>query len=171
MDVHFVLIGEGPELARQKQLAVTLGISQYVTFTGWANAEVFVPYLNTADVCVGPDPWNEFNDKLTMNKIVEYMAVGKPIVQFDLLEGRHSAQAAALYAKRNDAIDMAEKILQLLDDPAARQRMGSYGRARVESELAWSHEVPKLLSAYEALFGKRSIASTGEESMGLDLSP
>jgi glycosyltransferase involved in cell wall biosynthesis len=87
-----------------------------------------------------------------MNKIMEYMALGKPIVQFDLTEGRFSAQAASLYARRNDAFDLASKIARLLDDPAKRLEMGAYGRRRVENELEWRYEVPKLLAAYESLW-------------------
>jgi glycosyltransferase involved in cell wall biosynthesis len=92
------------------------------------------------------------NDKSTMNKIMEYMALGKPIVQFDLTEGRFSAQEASLYARKNDEQDMARKIVSLLDDEEARERMGQYGRQRVEEVLAWEHEAPKLLQAYELLF-------------------
>jgi glycosyltransferase involved in cell wall biosynthesis len=108
--------------------------------------------LNTADVCVNPDIANELNDKSTMNKIMEYMALGKPIVQFDLAEGRHSAQQASLYARKNDALDLAAKIVELLDDPVRRAKMGEFGRTRVENELEWRHEAPKLLAAYEALW-------------------
>jgi glycosyltransferase involved in cell wall biosynthesis len=86
-----------------------------------------------------------------MNKIMEYMALGKPVVQFDLTEGRYSAQEASLYAEKNNERDLARKILQLLDDPELRITMGQYGRRRVEDELEWKHEVPKLLSAYESL--------------------
>jgi glycosyltransferase involved in cell wall biosynthesis len=86
-----------------------------------------------------------------MNKVMEYMALAKPIVQFDLAEGRYSARAASLYARRNDPVDMAAKIVELLDDPARRREMGEYGRRRVMEELEWQHEAPKLLAAYEAL--------------------
>ena len=82
------------------------------------------------------------------------MALGKPIVQFDLTEGRFSAQHASLYARENDTVDFAEKILDLLADPKARQEMGDFGRARVVNELAWEHEAPKLLAAYEAILAK-----------------
>jgi glycosyltransferase involved in cell wall biosynthesis len=108
--------------------------------------------LNTADVCANPDVANEMNDKSTMNKIMEYMALGKPIVQFDLTEGRFSAQEASLYARHNDPVDMADKILSLLDDADRRRSMGNFGRMRVANELSWDHEVPKLLAAYEAVF-------------------
>lgn len=109
--------------------------------------------LNTADVCVNPDVANEMNDLSTMNKIMEYMALAKPIVQFDLIEGRFSAREASLYAARNDEKDLAEKILELLGDPERRKTMGQFGRDRVVGELEWKYEVPKLLGAYDMLFG------------------
>jgi glycosyltransferase involved in cell wall biosynthesis len=93
------------------------------------------------------------NDISTMNKVMEYMALGKPMVQFDLTEGRYSAQQASLYARRNDAFDFAAKIVELLDDPQRRSAMGAFGRRRIESELEWRYEVPKLLAAYRALWG------------------
>jgi glycosyltransferase involved in cell wall biosynthesis len=91
------------------------------------------------------------NDISTMNKIMEYMALSKPIVQFDVKEGRISAQGASLYATANDPADFAEKVLELIDDPERRLLMGEYGRARVEDALAWHHEKPKLLNAYAKL--------------------
>jgi glycosyltransferase involved in cell wall biosynthesis len=151
-DVHFGLVGGGPELDDLKRMAAELEVADHVTFTGRAPDRTLLEMLNTADVCVNPDTFNEMNDKSTMNKIVEYMALGKPIVQFDLTEGRFSAQEASLYAKRNDPEDMAEKILELLADPEKRARMGAFGRRRVEEELSWDHEVPRLLAAYDALF-------------------
>ena len=112
--------------------------------------------LNTADVCVNPDVANEMNDKSTMNKIMEYMALGKPIVQFDLTEGRRSALDASVYARRNDEEDLASKILDLLEDEERRRRMGDFGRRRVEDELQWTHESPKLLRAYSVLLPEQA---------------
>jgi glycosyltransferase involved in cell wall biosynthesis len=152
-DVHFGLVGGGTELEEMKRYARELGISDYVTFTGRVPDQEMLAMLNTADVCVNPDIANEMNDKSTMNKIMEYMALGKPIVQFDLTEGRFSAQNASLYARKNDETDMAGKIVQLLDDPELREQMGKFGRSRVENELEWKYEVPKLLKAYQVLFG------------------
>jgi glycosyltransferase involved in cell wall biosynthesis len=150
-DIHFGLVGGGPALAEMRELARELGIADFVTFTGRVPDAELLAMLNTADVCVNPDVANEMNDKSTMNKIMEYMALGKPIVQFDLTEGRYSAQDASLYAHRNDPFDLAEQLVALLDDPARRAEMGVAGRRRVERELAWPHEVSKLLAAYEAL--------------------
>jgi glycosyltransferase involved in cell wall biosynthesis len=151
-DVHFTLVGGGTELNQLKSYAVELGVEEYVSFTGRVPDEELLDVLCTADVCVNPDVANEMNDKSTMNKIMEYMALAKPIVQFDLTEGRFSAGDASLYAKWNDEIDMAKKIVSLLDDPEKRKKMGDFGRKRVAEELEWKYEAPKLLAAYEALF-------------------
>lgn len=153
-DVQFGLVGGGTSLEDMKQLAAGMGIADYVTFTGRVPDQALLEMLNTADVCVNPDVANEMNDKSTMNKIMEYMALGKPIVQFDLAEGRFSAQDASLYAARNDAVDMARKIVELLDDPERRARMGEFGRNRVINQLEWQFEVPKLLAAYDVLFAR-----------------
>jgi glycosyltransferase involved in cell wall biosynthesis len=150
-DVHFGLVGGGTSLEELKRLAEELGIDDYVTFTGRVPDAEMLAVLNTADVCVNPDIANDMNDKSTMNKIMEYMALGKPIVQFDLTEGRFSAQDASLYARKNDPASLAAKIVELLDDPQRRADMGAYGRRRVENELEWKYEVPKLLAAYAAL--------------------
>ena len=150
-DVHFGLVGAGTSLEEMRALAVSLRIGDYVTFTGRVSDGALLAMLNTADVCVNPDVANEMNDISTMNKVMEYMALGKPIVQFDLTEGRFSAREASLYARRNDAVDLARKIAELLDDPAKRAAMGAFGRRRVEDELEWRYEAPKLLAAYAAL--------------------
>jgi len=165
-DVHFGLVGGGTSLEEMKALARQLGIAESVTFTGRVPDAEMLAMLNTADVCVNSDAANELNDKSTMNKIMEYMALGKPIVQFDLAEGRHSAQRASLYAKKNDASDLAAKIVELLDDPERRARMGEFGRRRVENELEWRHEAPKLLAAYEALWRRAGVpaATRGVET-------
>lgn len=151
-DIQFGLVGSGTELEQMKDYARELGVEDYAVFTGRVPDKDMLEMLNTADVCVNPDIANEMNDKSTMNKIMEYMALGKPIVQFDLKEGRFSAQKASLYARKNDEIDLAEKIVQLLDDPKLREKMGRYGRSRIENELEWKYESPKLLAAYDVLW-------------------
>ncbi|MYN47390.1 glycosyltransferase [Pseudoduganella sp. FT93W] len=168
-DVHFGLVGGGTSLNDMKAMAADLGIADYVTFTGRVPDQQLLEMLNTADVCVNPDVANEMNDKSTMNKIMEYMALSKPIVQFDLTEGKVSAQEASLYALRNDALDMARKIVELLDDPQRRERMGAFGRNRVINELEWEYEAPKLLAAYERLYSDRAplpsaLSSVAKES-------
>ncbi|MGA7556855.1 MAG: glycosyltransferase, partial [Candidatus Acidiferrales bacterium] len=128
-----------------------------VNFTGRIPYEELLEILSTADVCVNPDKPCEMNDISTMQKIMEYMALSKPIVQFDLKEGRISAQEASLYASNlNQVPDFAARILWLLDNEEARKRMGEFGRGRVERELAWKYSVQNLLAAYERAFSKRT---------------
>ena len=100
---------------------------------------------------MNPDPKNPFNDASSMNKILEYMALGKPIVQFDLKEGRRSAAEASHYAAPNDDSDLARKIVDLLDDPDERARIGQAGVRRMTEELEWRHQASRLLEAYRAL--------------------
>lgn len=154
-DIQFAVVGGGPELDRMRAAVERLGIGAFVSFPGRVPDEALLAWLNTADVCVNPDEVNDMNDKSTMNKIMEYMALAKPIVQFDVTEGRFSAQAASLYARPNDALSFAAAILELIDDPMERARMGAFGRERIERALAWTYEVPKLLAAYDAVAAKR----------------
>ena len=151
-DIHFGLVGSGTEFEKMKKYATELGVDDYITFTGRVPDSEMLAMLNTADICVNPDVANEMNDKSTMNKIMEYMALGKPMVQFDQTEGRFSAQDASLYAKKNDEKDMADKIVHLLDHPDLRKTMGEFGKKRVVEHLEWRYEIPKLLSAYNALW-------------------
>jgi glycosyltransferase involved in cell wall biosynthesis len=92
------------------------------------------------------------NDLSTMNKIMEYMALKKPIVQYTLKEGKFSAQEASLYATNTDPIDFAEKIIQLLDNENLRLKMGELGYNRVIKELSWNYESKKLVSIYKKVF-------------------
>ena len=155
-DIHFGLVGGGTELPAMRALAKQLGVAEFVTFTGRAPDAELLEMLNTADICVNPDRANEMNDRSTMNKIMEYMALGKPVVQFDLTEGRVSAGDASWYARPNDVADLAQKMVALLDDENQRIHMGAIGRERVERVLSWQHEAPRLLSAYDNLLGDRA---------------
>ncbi len=151
-DIQFLCIGDGPERPHLIRQSKKLGIEDYVTFPGRLPDDDMVAALCASDLCVNPDDYNEMNDKSTMLKIMEYMALGKPIVQFDLKEGRVSAQDAAIYVSPNDTVDLAQNISNLMDDPETRKRLGAIGRDRVETELAWDYEAPKLLAAYAALW-------------------
>ncbi len=155
-DVHFTCVGGGPALTELRKMVEDKGLADTVNFTGRISDEQLLKILSTADVCVNPDKPCEMNDISTMIKIMEYMALGKPIVQFNLKEGRFSAQDASLYADNANQIpDFAAKILWLLDNPDARQRMGEFGIRRVREELAWEYSSKNLLAAYERVFSKR----------------
>lgn len=151
-DIQFCLIGSGPMFETLKNLTKKLGIEQNVEFTGRIPDKEMVERLSTCDVGVDPDPLNPLNDKSTMNKILEYMALELPVVQYDLTEGRRSAADASLYAEPNNVKELATCIEILLADPARRHEMGANGRRRMEEELEWSHQAPKLVAAYDALF-------------------
>lgn len=155
-DIHFTCVGGGPGLSDLRRMASEMKLDEIVDFTGRVSDEHLLRVLSTADVCVNPDRPCEMNDISTMIKIMEYMALGKPIVQFDLKEGRFSAGEASLYASADNPVaDFASRILWLLDHPEERSRMGSLGRQRVTTELAWEYSVPHLLAAYERAFLKR----------------
>lgn len=155
-DVHFSCVGGGPGLAGLRQLVKEKNLGDMVDFTGRVPDQQLLDVLSTADVCVNPDKPCEMNDISTMIKIMEYMALGKPIVQFDLKEGRFSAGEASLYADNHRRVeDFAAKILWLLDHPEERKRMGEIGRRRVETELDWKFSVESLLAAYERVLSGR----------------
>jgi glycosyltransferase involved in cell wall biosynthesis len=154
-DVHFTCIGGGPGLPALQKMVRDKHLADMVNFTGRVSDAELLEVLSTADVCVNPDKPCQMNNISTMIKIMEYMALGKPIVQFDLKEGRFSAQQASLYSNNGNRVtDFADKILWLLDHPEERQRMGEFGRRRVEKELAWEYSVGNLLAAYEKAFSK-----------------
>ncbi len=151
-DVQFAIIGGGTELEKIKALASEMNVDSYFDFYGRVDDETLVDILNTADICVNPDRPTEMNNLSTMNKIMEYMALKKPIVQFDLKEGRLSAQEASLYAINTSTDDFAEKIIWLLDRPDERKKMGDFGYNRVLNELSWNHESEKLINFYKNVF-------------------
>ncbi len=156
-DVHFTCVGGGPGLAGLRQIVKEKNLEETVNFTGRVPYKELLEVLSTADVCVNPDKPCEMNDISTMIKIMEYMALGKPIVQFSLKEGRFSAGEASLYSDNHDLVtNFANKILWLLEHPEERQRMGEFGRRRVEQQLAWEYSVGNLLAAYQRAFNKRS---------------
>jgi glycosyltransferase involved in cell wall biosynthesis len=157
-DFHCVVVGSGTSLPSLRQLASDLGIARFVTFTGWISDEQLMRYLSTADICVDPDPSNPFTDRSTMIKMTEYMALGKPIVAFDLPEHRRTAEGAALYARPNEESDLAEKLVELMDDPELRREMAEIGLRRVETELGWPHQQRRLLEAYDRILGRPTAA-------------
>jgi glycosyltransferase involved in cell wall biosynthesis len=154
-DVHFTCVGGGPGLDELRRMNTEMDLDDMVTFTGRVPDDELVQILSTADVCVNPDRPCEMNDISTMIKIMEYMALGKPIVQFDLKEGRYSAGEASLYAdNRNQVSDFASKILQLLDQPELRRSMGNIGQKRVRERFAWQYSEQHLVNAYDRALAK-----------------
>jgi glycosyltransferase involved in cell wall biosynthesis len=148
-DTQFLLMGTGPEFQRLVEMRDRLGLRDFVDLPGRVSNEFLFRALQTIDVGVSSDPRNSYNDHCTMNKVLEYMTFGKPQVMFDLKEGRASAASAAVYVPENSSVALGEAISRVLDDPAARERMGRFGAERIRSELNWEKSVEQLLRAYE----------------------
>ena len=158
-DVHYVFMGNGDAFEASVALSRELGLEDIVEFTGRVTDEFVQICLSTADVCLSPDPLNPLNDVSTMNKVVEYMAMARPIVSFELREARVSAGEAAVFVAANDVAAFGEAIGSLLDDPELRARMGAIGRARVEHELSWEVSRNRLIDFYDRFFSVHVRAS------------
>ncbi|MFI8067768.1 glycosyltransferase family 4 protein [Streptomyces sp. NPDC086033] len=161
-DWHAVFVGAGDAFDAMVELSRQLGLSEQVQFTGRIPDADLVRYLSTADVCLSPDPRNPLNDVSTMNKVLEYMAMGRAIVSFDLKEARVSAGDAAVYAPANDEAEFAKLITLLLDDPEKRAEMGEIGQERVSGPLSWRNSQASLLAAYAAACGDRAPVAVGK---------
>lgn len=148
-DCRFAFLGRGDCLDELIQLAHELDIAEHVTFPGWADDDAIRRYLSTADVGLCPDPPSPLNNVSTMNKTLEYMSFGLPIVSFDLKETRVSAEDAAVYLPGEDISGFAAAIATLLDDPVERRRRGTIGRQRIDSQLSWRYQVPAYISVFE----------------------
>lgn len=161
-DVQCVIVGSGTELDTLKAQAAALRLQNHVKFTGFQSGASFLSSLSTFDIGVIPDPKNVYNDKISMNKVFEYMSLGIPFVQFDLMEGRKIAGDAALYAENNDPLSLSHKIATLLDDAEKRAELSSVGRARAARLLCWDAERSQLLASYaRALTGPQQLAASG----------
>jgi glycosyltransferase involved in cell wall biosynthesis len=153
-DIAFTLIGSGDCFDELVALRDELGLAGHVEFTGRAPDELVIRIMSTADAGLSPDPKNPLNDVSTMNKTMEYMVFGLPVVAFDLRETRVSAGDAAVYVQPNDEQQYAEAIVTLLDDEPRRALMGKLARERVEQELAWDHQEGAYLGVYERVLGQ-----------------
>jgi glycosyltransferase involved in cell wall biosynthesis len=153
-DISFTLIGSGDCFDELVALRDRLELGDFVEFTGRAPDEAVRDILSTADIGLSPDPKNPLNDVSTMNKTMEYMAFGLPVLAFDLRETCASAAEAGAYATPNDLEEMGRLLVDLIDDEPRRRSMGSAGRRRIEEKLAWSHQEPHYLSVYDRLLGR-----------------
>jgi glycosyltransferase involved in cell wall biosynthesis len=150
-DICFTLIGSGDCFDELVEMRDRLHLGDAVEFTGRVPDETVAAILSSADVGISPDPKNPLNDLSTMNKTMEYMAFGLPVVAFDLRETRASAAEAGAYATPNRVDELAQLLIDLIDDEPRRRSMGAAGRTRVERELAWSHQAPRYRAVYERL--------------------
>jgi len=150
-NIRFVIMGTGPHLNKMVEMSKQMNLEKWVTFTGYIPYKDFYEMLATSDICVNPEPSNEFTDKSTMLKIMDYMTFGKPIVQFKTTEGQVTAGDSAIYIESNDEKSFAETIINLLNDPTKRKAMGDIGQKRIKEELNWDKQKINLFKAYNSL--------------------
>jgi glycosyltransferase involved in cell wall biosynthesis len=155
-DFHCVLIGGGDAWESLRTLAQSLGLSEYVQFTGFVFGEGLLRYLAAADICVDATPSNPYSDRSTLFKIIEYMSLGKAIVTFDLPEHRFTAGDAAVYVAPNDELDFAKAVAELMDDPQRRKSLGALARIRMKKHLAWEYSALRLINAYHQIMPSSS---------------
>jgi glycosyltransferase involved in cell wall biosynthesis len=148
-DLHSIFMGAGDVFDDMVALSRELRLDDVVEFTGRVPDEFVQRCLSTADVCLSPDPKNPLNDASTMNKVLEYMAMGRPVVSFDLKEAQVSAGDAAVYAAANDEAEFAKRLDELLQDGDRRAVMGRRGRARIEDHLSWERSRRALVDFYD----------------------
>ena len=134
-DFIVYLIGKGSDLKRLKKFVIEYKLQDFIVFTGRIPDEPALEILSTADICLSPDPFNPLNNYSTMNKVMEYMALGKPIVSFNLKEARFSAQEAAIYVENNNSKAFGEGILYLINNPSEVIKMGEKGKKRIEEKF------------------------------------
>jgi glycosyltransferase involved in cell wall biosynthesis len=156
-DIAFTLMGGGDCRAQLVAERDRRGLHDHVELPGRVPDSYVAEVLSTADAGLSPDPLNPLNDVSTMNKTMEYMAFGLPVVAFDLLETRVSAGEAAVYADPASGWrGFAEALVRLLDDPESLTLLGKLGRERVENQLAWEHQAPAYLAVFDELTGHSS---------------
>jgi glycosyltransferase involved in cell wall biosynthesis len=148
-DWFCLLVGPADDQQGLKSLAANLGLGERIWFTGYQPVDCWLSILSAADICVEPAPSNPLNDLSTMVKLMDYMALGKPCVAYDLRESHITAGEAALYARPNDEMDLARQLARLIHDPELRTRLGEIGLQRINERFAWSHQRKLLLAAYE----------------------
>ena len=147
-DIHCAIVGSGTELGALEAMTKNLGLEDYITFTGFLSGDDLLSAFSTFDIGAIPDPKNTYNDKISMNKVFEYMSLSIPFVQFDLGEGMRIAGDAALVAKDNNPADFAAQLIRLTDDEALRRKLGRIGEMRAAEQLNWEDERARLLGAY-----------------------
>lgn len=157
-DIQCAIVGSGTELPRLQTMVRARGLEDHVTFTGFLSGEPLLQAFSTFDIGVIPDPKNTYNDKISMNKVFEYMSLGIPFVSFDLLEGRKVSANSALYATDNCPHDLAQQMLKLIDSEELRNSLSSEGKSRAQALLRWDTERARLLAAYEAVLAPKTEA-------------
>lgn len=151
IDARLTIVGDGSERAAVEREMGARGLAGHVTFVGWVEPGQVLTLVRGADICVDPSPASEVNERSTMTKVAEYLALGKPVVAYDLLETRRTTGGAAVLVQRDNAERLADAIRMLARDPEERRRIADAARERAKAALTWDRSARALLEAYEAL--------------------
>jgi glycosyltransferase involved in cell wall biosynthesis len=148
-DFQAVVVGDGPALASARALAESRGVAEYITFTGYLSGETLLQHLSAFDIGIIPDPVNEYNDKISMNKVFEYSTLGIPSVAYPLTETRRLLGTAGVYATGSEPSDLAAACFRLISDDDLRARSARAASQLAESSFSWDKESEKMIAAYE----------------------
>jgi len=153
-DFQAIVVGDGPALQSAKALAQELGVEESITFTGYLSGEQLLRHLSSFDIGVMPDPVNEYNDKISMNKVFEYCALGIPSVAYPLAETRHLLGDAGVFSRTTEPAGLAEACLTLLRDKSLRKRTSAHAKRLSDTKFSWDRERSKYVAAFERLAPK-----------------
>jgi glycosyltransferase involved in cell wall biosynthesis len=150
-DFQVVIVGDGPALPGLRELASRLQLSSFVTFRGYLLGEALAAQVSDFDIGVIPDPRNPFNDKLSMNKVFEYSALGIPIACYSLRENVRLLADAGTYAEGDRPTDLAAALATLMADDELRQTKAAQSKQAARDKFDWARESASLLAAYDQL--------------------
>jgi glycosyltransferase involved in cell wall biosynthesis len=150
-DLRAVIVGDGPARASVGELSERLGLSDFVTFTGCLSGAELMATLSAFDIGIIPDPLNPYNDKISMNKVFEYSALGIPSVAYPLFETRRLLGSTARYSADATPAGLARACLTLIDDDAARLACGRDANALANERFNWLREREKYVAAFARL--------------------
>jgi glycosyltransferase involved in cell wall biosynthesis len=165
-DFHAIVVGDGPALASARELAAARGLTDFITFTGYLTGDALLRHLSAFDIGIIPDPVNPYNDKISMNKVFEYSALGIPSVAYPLTETRRLLGDAGIYAQGPDPADLSAACARLLSDRELRNQCGKAAAQLAERSFSWDREAEKFVAAYQRLIPAPSGAPIAQLRIG-----
>ena len=154
LDVHLTVVGDGDARPALETALAESGVSEDVTITGWVTPDRVRALIQEADICVDPAPPTTLNQRSTMIKLTEYLALGKPTVAYDLLEARRTAARAARLVEPGDPAAFAEQIATLAEDSDQRAELSQRAHERGR-ELTWDRSERALIETYATISEQR----------------
>jgi glycosyltransferase involved in cell wall biosynthesis len=161
-DFRAVVVGSGPALELVRALTVSLEVEDFILFTGYLNGDALLAHISAFDIGVIPDPLNEANDLMSMNKVFEYCALGIPTACYPLRETQRLLGGAGVYAQSPDPAGLAEACLSLMQDDALRARLAAAATKLSTEKFLWENEARKYVATYERVLSPKADCSREE---------